>query len=271
MALLTALLLTGCTEAAPKHDVKSDSLFVKKVENIPAGFIMGMDASSVISEEKSGVVYRDFDGNEADVFAVLAANGINYIRVRVWNDPFDKDGNGYGGGNCDVATAAEIGKRAAKYGLKMLVDFHYSDFWADPAKQAAPKAWKGLDADAKAEKIYDFTLSALNTIKVAGGKIGMVQIGNETNGAMCGETKWAGICKLMISASKAIRKAVPKALIAVHFANPEKSDNMKDYAFRLDYYKLDYDLCAPLHGAAFDHRKTETGDRLFQTAGIFLL
>ncbi len=242
MAIMAALLLTGCTEAAPRYDVKSDSLFVKKVENIPAGFIMGMDASSVISEEKSGVVYRDFDGNEADVFAVLAANGINYIRVRVWNDPFDKDGNGYGGGNCDVATAAEIGKRAAKYGLKLLVDFHYSDFWADPAKQAAPKAWKGLDADAKAEKIYDFTLSALNTIKVAGGKIGMVQIGNETNGAICGETKWAGICKLMISASKAIRKAAPKALIAVHFANPEKDDNMKDYAFRLDYYKLDYDV-----------------------------
>ncbi|MBR5059398.1 MAG: glycosyl hydrolase 53 family protein [Clostridia bacterium] len=236
------MLIPACVERGPSYDVRSETLFVSKVENIPSGFIMGMDASSVISEEKSGVIYRDFDGNPADVFKVLAENGINYIRVRVWNDPYDKNGNGYGGGNCDVKTAAEIGKRAAKYGLKLLVDFHYSDFWADPSKQAAPKAWKNMDADAKADAIYDFTVSALKTVRDAGANIGMVQIGNETNGSMCGETRWAGILKLMISASKAIRKTCPKALIAVHFANPEKSDNMKDYAFRLDYYKLDYDV-----------------------------
>ena len=90
-------------------NVKSDSLYVKKVENLPEGFIMGMDASAVPSLEASGVKYYDYDGSEKDVYEILSANGINYIRVRVWNDPFDKDGNGYGGGYCDLNNAIEIG------------------------------------------------------------------------------------------------------------------------------------------------------------------
>ena len=89
--------------------------------------------------------YYDHDGKERDLFAILAENGVNYIRVRVWNDPFDKDGNGYGGGNCDISTAVEIGKRATKQGMKLLVDFHYSDFWADPAKQMLPKVLRQID------------------------------------------------------------------------------------------------------------------------------
>ena len=95
---------------------KSDSLYVKKVENINDDFIMGMDASSVISLEKSGVKYYDYDGNEQDVFKTLAQSGVNYIRVRVWNNPFDESGNGYGGGNCDINTAVEIGNYRAEYG-----------------------------------------------------------------------------------------------------------------------------------------------------------
>ena len=79
----------------------------------------------------------------ADLFDVLADAGITDVRVRVWNDPFDADGNGYGGGTVDVARAVEIGERATAAGLGVLVDFHYSDFWADPAKQKAPKAWAG--------------------------------------------------------------------------------------------------------------------------------
>ena len=106
--------------------------------------MMGMDASSVISLENSGVKFYDFDENEEDVFKVLAENGINYIRVRVWNNPYDSNGNGYGGGNCDINTAVAIGKRATEYGMKLLVNFHYSDFWADPAKQMVPKAWAKL-------------------------------------------------------------------------------------------------------------------------------
>ena len=99
--------------------LSSDSLYVKKVENLPDDFIMGMDASAVPSLEASGVKYYDYDGSEKDVYEILSQNGVNYIRVRIWNDPYDKDGNGYGGGNCDLANAIEIGKRATKYGMRL--------------------------------------------------------------------------------------------------------------------------------------------------------
>ena len=165
--------------------VSSDSLYVRKVENLPEDFIMGMDASCVPALEAGGVKYYDHDGTKKDVYEILSQNGINYIRVRIWNDPFDGSGNGYGGGNCDIENAIVIGKRATQHNMKLLVNFHYSDFWADPAKQMVPKAWKKLSIDEKSEALYQYTKESLQKLVDAGVDIGMVQIGNETNGAMC--------------------------------------------------------------------------------------
>jgi len=238
--------ITGCDNPSPVkvEPIPSDSLYVEKVENMPKDFILGMDASQVLSLEESGVKYYDYDGNEADVFETLAKSGINYIRVRVWVDPYDADGNGYGGGNCDINTAIAIGERATKYGMKLLVNFHYSDFWADPAKQMVPKAWAGMDIDTKANAVYEYTLDCLNKLKKAKVDVGMVQVGNETNGAICGEKIWMNIYKIMAAGSKATREVFPDALVAVHFANPEKVTNYADYAKKLNYYNLDYDVFA---------------------------
>lgn len=239
--MLGGALMSGCGTKYPC--VPSDTLSVAKVENLADDFIMGMDASAVIAEEQSGVRYYDYDGNEADVFAVLAQSGINYIRVRVWNDPYDKEGNGYGGGNNDISKCVEIGKRAMQYGMKLLVDFHYSDFWADPSKQMVPKAWKGMSIEEKADALYEYTRDCLILLREAGVDVGMVQIGNETNASLCGETKWKNIVYyLMASGSRAVREIFPEALVAVHFANPEKEGIYEDYAFRLNYYGLDYDV-----------------------------
>ena len=150
VAFLTAALLLLC--ALPGM-AEEDGLFVRKVENLPEGFFLGMDVSSVLAEEASGVKYYDAEGIERDLFQLLAENGVNLIRVRVWNDPFDSQGRGYGGGNCDIETAIAIGRRAAQYGMKLIVDFHYSDFWADPSKQMVPKAWKGMKISEKASAV----------------------------------------------------------------------------------------------------------------------
>ena len=225
-------------------NVSSDHLFVQKVDGLTDDFILGMDISSVISLEKSGVKYYDHDGNEKDLLLILAENGINYIRVRIWNDPYDSKGNGYGGGNNDVDTAIEIGKRATKYGMKLLVNFHYSDFWADPAKQMVPKAWKDMDIETKADALYNFTKDSLKKIKDAGVDVGMVQIGNETNGKLCGENIWGQFYLLFDAGSRACREVLPNALIAVHFANPEKTTNYESYASKLNYYGIDYDVFA---------------------------
>ena len=247
--LAASLLLAACAPATPAVKVTSDTLYVEKVEDLPQDFILGMDASCVPALERSGVKYYDHDGTEKDVYRILSENGINYIRVRVWNDPFDANGNGYGGGNCDIDNAVEIGKRATKYGMKLLVDFHYSDFWADPGKQMVPKAWKGMTIEQKCDALYEYTRDCLQKLKAAGVDVGMVQIGNETNGALCGENSsalggWKRIMDLISAGSKAVREVCPKALVAVHFANPEKADNYVSYGKNLDYYGVDYDVFA---------------------------
>ncbi len=241
--LIFALLLTLCV-LLPAASGEAQELYVAKVENLPEDFILGMDLSSVISLENGGVRFYGFDGAEQDVFKTLADSGITHIRVRVWNDPYDFADRGYGGGNCDIKTACLIGERAARYGLQLIVDFHYSDFWADPGKQMVPKAWKRMGIEEKTQAVYDYTLSSLNALKDAGASIGVVQIGNEINGFMCGEKTWFNITYLIDAGSRATREACPDALVAVHFTNPERVDALIGYAGKLDYYDIDYDVFA---------------------------
>ena len=234
--LLLALLL--CVSSALAED-----LYVRKVEDLPEDFWLGMDVSSVLAEEVSGVVYRDAEGQVRDLFEILRDSGVNLIRVRVWNNPFDEEGRGFGGGNNDMDAAVRIGKRAAAAGLPLLVDFHYSDFWADPSKQMVPRAWKGMSVKEKAEALYGYTLDVLENMKENGIDVAMVQIGNETNGRLCGEKTWMNIVHhLMKAGIRAVREVYPSALTAVHFANPESAENYLNYASKLAYYELDYDV-----------------------------
>ncbi len=217
---------------------------MKEADGDMQDFILGMDVSSLLSEEASGVKYYDFDGREQDVLKTLAENGLTHIRVRVWNDPYDEQGNGYGGGNCDIETAAALGRRAAKYGLRLIVDFHYSDFWADPGKQMEPKAWRGMDIGEKAEALYRYTKDCLEKLLDAPSDISIVQIGNETNGSLCGETDWNSVCRLFAAGAKAVREVLPDASVALHFTNPEKSGTYAEYARILAEHGTDYDIFA---------------------------
>ena len=247
-AILLVLLAILCFPAYSGAEPVSGTLYVKKVENLPEDFIFGMDVSSVLAEEASGVKYYDFDGSETDLFRLLADNGINYIRVRIWNNPYDENGNGFGGGNCDIRTAVEIGRRAAACGMKLLADFHYSDFWADPGKQMVPWAWAGMDIDEKKQAVFDYTRDCLQQFRAAGVDVGMVQLGNETNGALCGEKTWMNIAYLMDAGARAVREVFPDALVALHFANPENTDSYRTYAKKMDYYEknglIHYDVFA---------------------------
>lgn len=227
---------------APK--IEGSTLYVQKVENLPDNFILGMDASIVIAEENSGVRYYDFSGKEKDVFLTMAESGINTIRVRVWNDPFDENGNGFGGGNNDLDTAIQIGKRATAAGMRLLVDFHLSDFWADPGKQMVPRAWKDLNAEAKADAVYEYVKHCLSAMEEEKIDVVMAQIGNETNGGLSGETEWENICRLMQAGSKAVRETYPDAMVALHFANPEKENSYAGIAKLLSFYGVDYDVFA---------------------------
>mgnify|MGYP002772139584 CR=1 FL=1 len=238
------VLYTDADDENEEDDPVEADIYVEKIDNLNADFIKGVDVSSLLANEKSGVVYYDTEGNKADIFEVMADAGVNYVRLRVWNDPYDSDGNGYGGGNNDVASAITMGKRATEAGMKVLIDFHYSDFWADPGKQKAPKAWSGCSISEKEAALYEYTKESLDEIIKAGVDVGMVQIGNETNNGICGETSWENKCKLFNAGSKAVREIDEDILVAVHFTNPERSGNYANIAKQLNNYEVDYDVFA---------------------------
>lgn len=227
---------------------EESGVFVQPIADISDDFIRGMDASAVLAVENSGAKYYGFDGEEQDVFKTLAEAGVNYIRLRVWNDPYDENGNGYGGGNNDVATAIELGKRATQYGMKVCIDFHYSDFWADPAKQYVPKAWKGMSLEQKSDALYDFTVTSLADILNAGVDVCMVQVGNEINKGMSGETFVSSVAELLKAGSSAVRevsKAAGKDIqVAVHYTDIDKQGEVAKITADLDKYGVDYDIFA---------------------------
>ena len=225
---------------------EESTIFVEPVDGISDDFYRGMDASAVLALENSGVKYYNFDGEKQDVFMTLAQAGVNYIRLRVWNDPYDENGNGYGGGNNDVATAIALGQRATKYGMKVCIDFHYSDFWADPKKQFVPKAWEGMDIEEKSDALYNFTLESLTQLLDAGVDVGMVQIGNEINNGMSGETDVANVRKLLTAGSKAVREAAVNSgkeiLVAVHYTNIDDMKKLDTLLTGLQVKEIDYDI-----------------------------
>ena len=238
--------VTRTTEEPAEAEEEWSDVFVEPVAGISDDFIRGMDASAVLSVEKSGAKYYGYGGKEQDVFGTLAESGVNYSRLRVWNDPYDENGNGYGGGDNDVATAIELGKRATQYGMKVNIDFHYSDFWADPKRQHAPKAWEGMSADEKADALYDFTKESLTQILDAGVDVGMVQVGNEINNGMSGETDVPAVMGLLSAGSRAVREIADSygkdIRIVLHYTNIEDNEEVDTMAANLKEYGVDYDI-----------------------------
>ena len=244
LSVVTALLPMNLTKF-PLVSAENDAVYFSQFDmNVNDGEpIRGVDISSILAVENAGVTYCNEYGRKQNIFRTLSEHGVNYIRVRVWNEPYDSRGNSYGGGNCDLYTAAEIGRRAAKYGMKLLVDIQYSDFWADPEKQTRPKYWIQHDHETLKGEIYKYTSWVLETISEAGGNIGMVQVGNETNCFFCGETDMYKICDLFASGDQAIRDFDRSVLIAHHFANPS-TGYYAWYAQVMDECNLDYDVFA---------------------------
>ncbi|ANC31482.1 glycosyl hydrolase 53 family protein [Isoptericola dokdonensis] len=248
LGAFTGLVVAGTAATAPAVAAEDGpveaGISVQKVDGLAADFDLGVDVSSVLSLEASGVVFRDAAGEPADLFDVLADAGVTDVRVRVWNDPWDAQGRGYGGGNTDVPRAVEIGQRATAAGLGVLVDFHYSDFWADPAKQHAPKAWEALDVDGKVAAVGEFTHDALAALADAAVDVETVQIGNETNNGVAGVTAWPDRARMFSAGSAAVRDVFPDAQVALHFTNPETAGRYAGYAAQLDTYDVDYDVFA---------------------------
>lgn len=247
--------LSGCAEKSGRlPDGPVDAgIYVPKIDGIgdADGFMRGADVSSLMAELNSGVRFTDWEGNSLGntvdeqgrgFMKLLREAGFNYIRLRVWNDPTDASGHGYGGGSNDISTAVRMGEWASGAGLKVMIDFHYSDFWADPSKQQAPKSWADKTAAEKEQLIYDFTKDCLRDL--SGVDVGIVQIGNETTSGFCGERDRGTMCRLFNAGSRAVRESSKDILVALHFTEPQKEGFYDEIAEYLAQYKVDYDVFA---------------------------
>lgn len=185
-------------------------------------FIKGMDLSTMLENEACGANYY-VDGVKTDILDICKANGVDTVRLRLWNDPKSEAGEPYGAGNNDLAVTIETGKRVTEAGLGVLLNFHYSDFWADPGKQFKPKAWKDYNADELTQAIYEFTRDSLKAILDAGVNVTMIQVGNELSSGLCWPEgrvpEYANIARFVSSGIRACREINPQIPLMIHLDN----------------------------------------------------
>lgn len=144
-------------------------------------FIKGMDISGLPETMDLGGVFYDEYENQRNIFELLQENGVNSIRLRIWNEPENIPESG---GYCNLQHTIEMAKKAKYYGMSVFLDFHYSDFWADPGKQIKPKAWENLSFQDLKQAVYDFTREVLISMKEENVLPELVQIGNEIRSGM---------------------------------------------------------------------------------------
>ncbi|MEB5959002.1 arabinogalactan endo-beta-1,4-galactanase [Enterobacter sichuanensis] len=179
-ALLAVCLSCGLAASA----FAADAVKTRPFTAMPADFIKGADISTLLEAEQHGAKFYNQNGQQQDAIAILKANGVNTVRLRLWVDPQDADGNTYGGGSNNLENTIALAKRVKAQGLKLLLDFHYSDFWTDPGKQFKPKAWEKMDYPQLKTAIHDYTRDTIARFKKEGVLPDMVQIGNEINGGI---------------------------------------------------------------------------------------
>ncbi len=176
-----------------------------------ASFIKGADISSLEAVEDNGGKFYDFDGKEIDVIEFLMDNGCNYFRLRVWNNPtksFDA------GDYCSPEHTIEMAKRIKEAGGNYLLDFHYSDWWADPENQTVPAEWQKMTEEELVQAVYDFTKEVLASLEEADAYPDMVQIGNEIGNGMLwdhgSKDNPQTLAALLNSGISAVRDTTPK-------------------------------------------------------------
>ncbi|MGW0533270.1 glycosyl hydrolase 53 family protein [Streptomyces sp. NPDC003032] len=176
--------------------------------------VKGGDVSTLAKNEAHGATYRYADGTSGDALEILRSAGMNYARLKVWVDPAD----GYN----DKAKVLAVAERAKARGMKLLIDFHYSDSWADPGKQYKPAAWASHGYSQLSKDVYDHTYDVLSALKAQGTTADMVQIGNELNAGMLwpeGSTgNWAQLANLLKSGAQAAKAVSSGTRVALHLA-----------------------------------------------------
>ena len=242
------IVQSGKTASTIKFEAKSDGLYTGSTDiltilsasshatietkNIQSnkkniGKVLGADISFLPQLEDRGMKFSD-KGVQKDAIRILKEHGFNYVRLRIFNNPSADSGYSPGKGFCDLEHTKQMAKRIKAAGLKLLLDFHYSDTWADPGKQYKPSAWKGLSFPVLKDSVYEFTKKVVSELKNQGTAPDMVQVGNEINHGLIwpeGQVKHLdSLAELVKAGTDAVLKVEPSAIILLHIALGGQND-----------------------------------------------
>lgn len=214
--------------------------------------LLGGDISMLTKYEQAGTTYRDANGKKMNALKLFKKEGWNAMRLRLFVDPDQAPDEHKAEGVCqDINYVRQLGKRIKKAGFQLMLDFHYSDTWADPGKQFTPASWKGASAEALADSVYEYTKRSLLAMKHAGAEPDLIQVGNEISFGMLWPTakttptedaNWQKFIAMLKQGCKACREICPKAKIIIHTEQAGKWDNTKAFYDRLATVNLDYDI-----------------------------
>lgn len=231
-------------------------------------FCIGADISFVPQNEaRRAINYKDVDGTRQDICKIMANNGINNIRLRIFVNP-EAQGGYSRDGFCGLEETVKMAKRIKDAGMSFTLDFHYSDTWADPDKQFKPSAWKDLTGKDLEDKLYEYTKKTLLVFKENGVSPEIVQVGNEISHGMvwpdgrvldnATEENWKALMGLYISGQKAVYEVLPKTKLMIHLALGGQNKLCREFLDKMKQYGAKYDII----GLSYYEQWHETYDDL---------
>ncbi len=226
--------------------------------HVPELRFVGGDISLLPTYEEHGAIYKDHDGNTiSDMLSFLKQQGWNAMRVRLFVDPSKATSTEKGEGvRQDLDYVVSLGRRIKAAGMLLMLDFHYSDAWADPAKQWTPDAWLTLDDEALYQKVYSYTRECLEAMNAAGASPDFIQTGNEisygmlwgqrgTSANRCymgSDAGWERFTTLLKRAGQACREICPQAKIVLHTERAKQPSVLSNFYTQMKQYGVDYDI-----------------------------
>lgn len=214
--------------------------------------LLGVDVSTWFEALDHGAAYYNGD-TPMEPLDAFRENGVDYMRIRLWNHPYSGDGKPYLGGTCDLDHFLRLARLAEEKGYGVLLDFHYSDFWADPGKQYVPKAWAGLGEEELEREVYAFTRETLETIRSNGIGLPFIQVGNEiTNGILwpvgrldesaSPRGNYPALIRLLKAGIRACREVYPAARLILHLERSHDRAVYQEFFSEMEKAQVDYDI-----------------------------
>lgn len=212
--------------------------------SLPSTFVFskGADIGWLSQMEATGYKFYDAEGKEKDCLQLLKDRGINTIRLRVWVNPSNDKTNGH----CSPAETIEMAVRAKSMGMRIMINFHYSDTWADPGKQAKPAAWAKHTFEELKNDVYNHTFDVLNKLKNKGVTPEWVQVGNEIPSGMLWPEghidNWSQLAQLLDKGFEAIKAVNNVIKVVVHIDQGDSNSRFRWFFDNLTAQKVKYDV-----------------------------